>query len=323
MQTRLKVAVAELAQLAGRDLSIEQEILGPQAELARVSFNDDPSALVAACADAEVILTDFVPFTAEVLLQLPACRLISVAATGYNSIDVEAAAALGIRVCAVEEYCTSEVADHTLMLLLALARRFPAYHAHVQRDGGWQFDLEHGLRRLSSLTLGIVGFGRIGQAVAARAAGFGMRILAFDPVMESSPDSLASLVSLETLYDESDIISLHCSLTLENRGFVDAGAFAQMRKQPFLINVARGELINETDLCAALDSGQVAGAALDVLTDEAPDVKSHPLVGRENVILTPHMAFYSDASIRECREVSARNIRCFVEERHGEVRRYV
>ncbi len=323
MNTSLKVVVAELAQLAGRDLSIEQEILGPQVELSHVSFDDDPSALVAGCVDADVILTDFVPFTAEVLSQLPACRLISVAATGYNSIDVKAAAALGIRVCAVEEYCTSEVADHTLMLLLALARWFPAYHSHVQHDAGWQFDLVRGLRRLSSLTLGIIGFGRIGQAVAARAAGFGMRIVAFDPAMQSAPDALATLVPLETLCAESDIISLHCSLTPENRGLVDAGAFAQMRKQPFLINVARGELIDEADLCAALDSGQVAGAALDVLADEAPDIQCHPLAGRENVILTPHMAFYSDASTRECREVSARNIRCFVEGRHEQVRRYV
>lgn len=312
--------VAEIPENADRDLSIEREILGPDIEIRRFAYRDDDDELVASCEDAECILTDFVPFSRNVISRLSRCRLISVSATGFSTVDIGAAADANISVIAIDEYCTNEVADHTMTLILALSRQLMTYHRQVQDDQSWQFDSISGLNRLSGQTLGIIGLGRIGQAVAARAVGFGLNVIAHDPFSKSGEYTLCDL---DRLYSESDIITLHCNLTGDNRQFMDRRAFRSMERAPMIINVARGGLINERDLVDALDDGLISAAGIDVLTDESPDLQASGLLGRDNVIVTPHVAFYSDASMLENRTISASNIRHHLDGNHSAVRKYI
>jgi lactate dehydrogenase-like 2-hydroxyacid dehydrogenase len=319
------IVLADTPENTGRELDLERSILGADVDLVEYVCDGDEDHLVSACVDADVILTAFSPLTRNVIEQLPRCRLISLAATGYGNVDLEAAARAEVRVCAIDEYCTDEVADHAILLMLALSRRLPEYHDQVQTEKRWQFDSLQGLSRMSDLTLGIVGFGKIGQAIARRANGFGLSIMAFDPYPnEVVAGSLGvRFCSLAELYSEADIISLNCGLTTENEHLIDTSAFQQMRRKPLIINCARGALIDEEALEKALDTGQISGAGLDVLTDESPDLRSSSLTGRSNVILTPHVAFYSDASMLDNRRISTTNIRNFLDGKDEDVRRFV
>jgi phosphoglycerate dehydrogenase-like enzyme len=262
-----RVVFAELPEAAGRDLSIERRYLPESARVDTFTFRGDRDALIEACRDADAIVTDYVPFDRPVLQELRRCRIISVTATGWDCVDVHAAAARGISVSAVGEYCTQEVADHTLALLLALNRRLLDYHRQVQTQKSWHWDRVRGVQRLEGRTLGLIGFGRIGQAVCRRARAFGLMVLAFDPQIDAATARRheARLVEFDEVLESAHIVSLHCNLHEGNRGLLNRAAFARMRQAPLLINVARGALIVEADLVDALDNGQVAGAALDVL----------------------------------------------------------
>lgn len=319
------VLVADTAQTTGIDLDLEASILGPDGNIVRHMHDGDERGLIAACQDADVILTAFVPLTRSVINALPKCRLISVAATGYSCVDIEAAADADISVCAIDDYCSEEVADHTMLLMLALCRRLLEYHEQVQTKDLWQWDALTGLRSLGDMTLGLVGLGNIGRAVARRASGFGMTVIAHEPYADiSSASELGvSICDLNEIFERSDVISLHCSLSADNEKFIDKNAFQCMAKRPILINCARGGLIDEAALADALDTGQVSAAGLDVLSEESPDLAASPLTGRHNVILTPHVAFYSDRSILENRRISASNIRHFLDGKHSNVRKYI
>jgi D-3-phosphoglycerate dehydrogenase len=195
----------------------------------------------------------------------------------------------------------------------------------VQAGRDWRWNAIHGVRRLAGQTLGLVGFGRIGQAVCRRALGFGLSVLACDPLIDAETASRhgARMADLEELLAQADIISLHCNLSATNRGLLNRAAFARMRRKPLLLNVARGALIDEPALVEALDQGLVAGAALDVLTQDSPDLAHHPLAGRGDVLLTPHVAFYSEAALADLRRISVQNARAFLEGRPDEVFRLV
>jgi D-3-phosphoglycerate dehydrogenase len=321
----LTVVFAEMPEGAGRDLSIERQHLPAAARIVYFTYRGDLRELIAACRDADAIVTDYVPFDRAVLGQLDHCRIISVAATGWDCVDVRAAAERGIRVSCIGEYCTNEVADHTLALLLALNRRLLDYHRQVQADHNWRWNEIQGLQRLAGQTLGLVGFGRIGQAVCRRALGFGLQVLACDPMIDAPTAERygARMTGLEDLFAQADIISLHCNLTAANRGLLNRASFTWMKRKPLLLNVARGGLIVEADLVAALDRGLVGGAALDVLTEDSPDLSKHPLAGRRDVLLTPHVAFYSESALADMRRISAQNITSFLEGRPDRVFRLV
>lgn len=311
------VVFAEMPEAAGRDLSIEQRQLPAGARIETFTYRGDAGALADACREADAVLTEYVPFGSAVLGRLARCRIISVAATGWDCVDVAAAAAHGIRVAAVGEYCTDEVADHTLALMLAAERRLRAYDRQVQGARDWRWNEVRGLRRLSGLTLGIVGFGRIGQAVCRRAKGFGLAVLAADPRVDAAlvRSHGAEPVSLDDLLARADIVTLHCNLDAGSRGLLGRRAFASMRRKPLLVNVARGALIEEAALAEALDRGLLRGAALDVLAEESPDLGHHPLLGRDDVLLTPHVAFYSETALEDLRRISAANIAAFLDGR--------
>jgi D-3-phosphoglycerate dehydrogenase len=314
-----------MPEAAGRDLSIERAQLPASARFETFTYRGDDSDLLAACRNADAILTDYVPFGAELLRQLDRCRIISVAATGWDCVDVRAAAECGIRVSCVGEYCTAEVADHTLALILALNRHLLAYHEQVQSRRDWRWGEVRGLQRLSGQTLGLMGFGRIGRAVCRRARAFGLEVVACDPQVDAATAAElgARLCGFDELLASAQIVSLHCNLTDSNRGLLDHAAFARMRRKPLLVNVARGALIVEADLVRALDDGQVSGAALDVLAQESPDLAHHPLAGRADVLLTPHVAFYSETALVELRRISAQNICAFLQGRVDDVFRLV
>ena len=320
-----RVVVAEVPETAGRDLSVEQSVLGTDVELVGYSWDGNEELLISACRDADVVLTDYAPLTRTVIEQLQRCKLICVAATGSDSIDLEAAADASISVCAIDEYCTDEVADHVILLMLALCRRLAEYHDQVQRQNLWQFDSLTGLARMRDMTLGIVGFGKIGQAVARRARGFGMTVMAHDhhPNEHVAADLDVQICGLAELFAATDIVSLNCGLSADNEYLIDANAFRQMNRKPILINCARGKLVDEVALIDALDSGQISAAGLDVLSDERPDLRTSKFTGRNNVILTPHIAFYSDASMLKSRKISASNIRNFLDGKHENVRQYI
>ena len=311
----MTIVFAEMPEAEGRDLSTERRHLPDAARIVRFTYRGDRAALAVACRDADAILTDYVPFDRTVLEHLARCRLISVAATGWDCVDVRAAAERGIRVSCVAEYCTEEVADHTLALMLALERRLFAYHEQVQTRRSWRWNEIHGVRRLAGQVLGLVGFGRIGQAVGRRALGFGLSVLACDPRVDAAMAARhgARASSFDDVLAHSDIISLHCNLEPGSRGMLDRSASARMRRRPILINVARGALIVEADVVEALDRGCITGAALDVLAEESPDLANHPLAGRHDVLLTPHVAFYSESALDDVRRISAENIRQFLE----------
>lgn len=309
----------------GRDLSIERRNLPAGARIETFTYRGDADVLRATCRDADAILTDYVPFDRALLGALARCRIISVAATGWDCVDTEAAAERGIQVAAVGEYCTDEVADHALALMLALNRRILDYDRQVRVEHSWRWNEVRGLRRLAGQQLGLVGFGRIGRAVCRRALGFGLGVLAHDPRIDAQTVARqgARPVGLDELLAEADIISLHCNLDASSRALLDRAAFARMRRRPLIVNVARGALIVEPDLVEALDRGLVAGAALDVLAEDSPELAGHPLAGRRDVLLTPHVAFYSEAALEDLRRISAANIRAFLEGRPDEVFRLV
>jgi len=319
------IVVAEMPEAAGRDLSIERQQLPPSACIETFTYRGDKEALIDACRDADAILTDYVPFDGSVLQHLQRCRIISVAATGWDCVDVAAAAARGIAVSCVGEYCTQEVADHTLALLLALNRRLLTYHEQVQTRRDWRWNEVRDVQRLAGRTLGLIGFGRIGQAVCRRVRAFGLEVLVSDPRIDEQTARRheARLCDVDELLAASHIISLHCNLHPGNLGLLNRDAFARMRLKPLLINVARGGLIVEADLVAALDEGQVSGAALDVLAQDSPDLGRHPLAGRADVLLTPHVAFYSEAALADLRRISAQNIGAYLQGRPGDVFRLV
>jgi D-3-phosphoglycerate dehydrogenase len=249
------------------------------------------------------LIVQYAPISGEVLGSLPAVRVVGRYGVGLDTIDLVTAARLGIRVVNVPDYCTDEVADHALGLILALTRGIVPLDRGVQR-GTWDFRLAGRVRRPSSQRLGVVGLGRIGAALARRGAALGYDVVGADPV--GARDSGVQLVDLETLLATSDVISIHAPLDGSTHHLIDARALGLIRPTAILVNTSRGGLVDHDALVDALLAGRLAGAGLDVLEQE-PIPADDPLVGLANVVLTPHAAFYSEESLIEMkRKVSER-----------------
>ena len=257
--------------------------------------------LIAVCAGAHAVIPAYAPLTARVLDALPSLRIVAFMATGYNSVDLDAATERGIVVTNVPDYCTAEVADHALGFLLDLGRNISRLHDCVLA-GAWDYEACGKPDRISNQSLGIIGLGRIGSAVARRAASFGLTLKASDPYVDAAAMQALG-VEKATLDDvlACDYVSLHCALTDETRDIIDAEALAKMRPSAYLINTARGACVDAEALTAALQAGAIAGAGLDVVSPE-PLPHGHPLYSMPNVIITPHTAFMSCVSEKEARE---------------------
>ena len=278
----------------------------------RVLGTRDPAAIIAGARDADALLPGYAAITREVIEALPRLKVVALMSMGFDYVDIEAATERGVWVTNVPGAATEEVATHALALLLASARQLPFYTASATPQR-WNERAAAPPPRLSEQTLGIVGLGKIGREFARLAGPLFGRVLGYDPMLPDDPavrDELAALrierTTLEEVRQNSDALSLHVPLTPETAGMVDAGFLAEMPEGAILLNVSRGGLIDNSALVAALDSGHLSGAALDVL-DEEPPAEQHPLLGRDDVVLTPHIAYFSRFTEVEYVRVQAQN----------------
>jgi glycerate dehydrogenase len=274
-----------------------------------------PAELLRRATKADILLTNKTVLNGGDIQNLPRLKYIGVLATGTNVVDLEAARARGIPVTNVPTYGTKSVAQMTFALLLELAHH-AGHHAQTVREGRWTASADfcywdYPLVELEGLTLGIVGFGRIGRAVAELAAAFGLKVLATNPSATTAPP-FVRLVELETLLRESDIVSLHCPLTPHTARLVNAQRLGLMKPTAFLLNTSRGPLVDEAALADALNSGRLAGAALDVLAVEPP-AADNPLLTARNCLITPHLAWATRAARSRLMQIAIQNVRAFLQ----------
>jgi len=275
-----------------------------------------PAVVLKRAADAQILVTNKAPLGREEIRALPNLRYIGVTATGYNIVDVAAARERGIVVTNVPAYGTRSVAQHTFALLLELTQHAGSHSQSVRagawvRSPDWCF-WEHPLVELDGLTMGIVGFGRIGRAVGELAQAFGMHVIAaVSPRTTELPRNVSS-AGLDSLFSAADVVSLHCPLTDSTRHLVNAARLARMKPTAFLLNTSRGPLVDEAALADVLNAGRIAGAGLDVLSAEPPR-PDNPLLTARNCIITPHQAWATRAARARLMSVAISNVRSFLE----------
>ncbi len=287
----------------------ELEELGP----CTVHDRTAPDRVFDRAKDAEIILTNKTVLDADTIASLPKLKYIGVLATGYNVVDVSAARKHGIPVANVPAYSTPSVAQMTFALLLELTGHV-GHHAQTVRSGRWSKSpdfcyWDYPLIELAGLSMGLIGFGRIGRAAAELAGAFGMNVMAYSPSLKSS--DCEGRTDLHTLLSSSDVVSLHCPLTADNQGMINAESLALMKSTAFLINTARGPLVDEQALADALNAGRLAGAGLDVLSAEPPD-EDNPLLSAKNCLITPHVAWATGAARARLMDIAVANVRAFL-----------
>ena len=274
----------------------------------RIAEDASVGKILAVAADAEALLVTYGQINAEVIAGLNNCKVIGRFGIGIDNIDIPAATEKGIVVTYAPVYCLDEVSDHAMALLLSLARKV-TFGANLVDGGRWEMPAVVPIHRLRGRTLGLVGLGNIPQALVPKAQAFGIEIIAADPYC---PDAVfdrmgVEKVELDDMLVRSDYVSVHAPLTPETEKMFNAEAFKKMKPGAFLINTARGPLVDIDDLAAALDAGEIAGAALDVLPSEPPGA-DNPLVGRTDVILTPHTGFYSEDALLDLQTTVAEDV---------------
>lgn len=284
----------------------------------RTTYSIEEAPLIIERAkDAEVILTNKTPLTKEILDELPMLKYIGVLATGYNVVDVEAAKERNITVTNIPSYGTDTVAQAAIALLLELCHR-TGDHSNAVKNGEWTNSPDfcfwnHPIIELSGKTMGIIGYGQIGQTTSRIAQAFGMKVLAYNRTREKVIETESvRYATLEVLYREADVIMLHCPLTEENEGFINKESIELMKDGVLIVNNARGALINEADLADALNRGKVAGAGLDVVSEE-PISEDNPLLKAKNCIITPHIAWASLEARQRLLDIAVENLSKYLE----------
>lgn len=289
------------------------EALGETVIYDRTSYKESP-LIAERIADAEIAVTNKTPISRGTMLKCPNLKYITVLATGYNCVDCAAAKELGITVSNVPAYGTASVSQYSVALLLEVCHHI-GHHAGTVREGRWAAGEEwcywdYPLIELEGKTMGIIGFGRIGQAEGRIARALGMRVLAHDLYESAAGKEIAEYTDLDTLLREADVITLHCNLTKENTGLINKETIAKMKKGVIIINNARGQLIIEQDLADALNTGHVQAAALDVVSTE-PIAPDNPLLAAKNCLITPHISWAAKESRERIMEVTCRNISAY------------
>ena len=281
------------------NIDTETEVLRAAGVEPVVAPEGSEQTLASLAVDADIIMFCFAQVTANVLDAATKCKVASRYGIGVDNIDIPRATELGIVVTNVPDYCIDEVTDHALGMILALNRRLVPHDRSV-KSGGWaDVVLNQPMHRTRGATLGVLGYGRIGRALAEKAVNFGMQIVAYDPLLEPGQTVAgAQILSFDDVLQASNFISVHTPLTPETEGMIGAEQLASMPAGSIIVNCARGGIIQEQALADALHSGHIAGAGLDVL-EPAPPPADHPLMSAENVIITPHTAFFSQASTVE------------------------
>lgn len=297
---------AVITDYAFDNVELEREVLAPLGCRLEALKAGKDQALVDLVKDADAVITQFAPVTAEVINAMQKCRVIVRYGIGVDNVDLKAAAAKNIPVCNVPDYCIDEVADHTLALILAATRQIVPCDKTI-KAGQWKNPVaQTALRALKHMTVGLVAFGRIGREVAARLKPFKCRILVFDPALPASVIREAGCVpaTLDEVLTESDLVSLHCPSVEKTRYMIKAGSLAKMKKGAILVNASRGTLVDSGALAAALQGGQLSAAALDV-TDPEPINADSPLLKMDNVVITPHLASVTPQAVRKLRTDAA------------------
>ena len=271
--------------------------------------------IVSRIADADAILTNKTPITAETLDRCPSVKYIGVLATGYNVVDITAARERGIPVCNIPTYGTAAVGQFAIAMLLEICHHV-AHHSEAVHTGRWSGSIDwcfwdYPLIELEGKTMGIIGFGRIGQRTGEIAKALGMRVVAYDAYQSDAGRAIGSYVDLDTLLRESDVISLHCPLFPETKGIINAGSIAKMKDGVILLNNSRGQLIVEQDLADALNSGKVFAAGLDVVSEE-PIRGDNPLLSAKNCIITPHISWAPKESRQRLMDIAVSNLSAWV-----------
>lgn len=275
----------------------------------------DPEDVLPRSKDTEIILTNKTILSSDIIEQLPALKYIGVLATGYNVVDIEAADERGIVITNVPAYSTPSVAQLVFAHLLNLAHHV-GHHTQTVRSGRWASSVDFcywdtPLIELAEMTIGIIGFGRIGQTTAKLAQAFGMKVIAYDIVKPSSMPRDCQFVELDDVFRKSDVLTLHCPLTTQTEIIVNSRRLALMKKTAFLINTGRGPLVDEQALADALNSANIAGAGLDVLSSEPPK-KDNPLLQAKNCFITPHIAWATQAARQRLMKVVVDNVAAFL-----------
>lgn len=303
--TTIKVALTDTV---FPSLKPAREILARLGATLEVASEPTREAIVEAARGADAVMVTFAKLDAATIAGFDRCKVIGRFGIGVDNIDLAAATQAGIQVVFCPDYCLDEVSDHALALLLALARKITYGNALVQA-GRWEMKAMAPMRRLRGRTLGLAGFGKIPQTLAPKAQALGLDVIAFDPfVPQEVLDRLGvRRVPLGTLLETSDYISIHAPLTAETHHMFNAAAFKAMKPEACIINTARGPLIDEAALVAALDAGEIAGAALDV-TEAEPPAADSSLFGRDDIIVTPHAAFYSEDALLDLQTKVAEDV---------------
>ena len=289
------------------NLDTAREVLGSIGADLQLASQATPEGILKVAVPADALLVTYAKITADMIQQMTRCRIISRFGIGVDNVDLEAATAAGIVVTKVPDYCIDEVSDHAMALLLALVRKIPASNAQVHA-GRWEMKAVVPIHRLKGRILGLVGFGRIPRLLAPKAKAFGLRVIVHDPLVQADVIAREHVdqVDFDELLAQSDYVSIHTPLLPETRNLFNGDAFGRMKPGSYLINTARGPIVDEQALARALDAGQLAGAALDVMPQEPP--AGSPLLGRDNVIITPHTSFYSEESLLELQRKAAQEV---------------
>ena len=308
----MKIVVTDSCTLNPGDLSWDElKKLGE----CRIYERSTPEEIIVRCKDAQIVVTNKVAFNKQTIMALPKLKCIAITATGYNIVDIETAKEKGIIVMNVPVYGTKSVAQMVFALLLELTQHV-GHHSGTVHDGRWvncdnfcYWDFP--LIELANLTMGIIGCGQIGMATAAISKAFGMNVMVYDVYTDHLANKDLEIVDIDTIFTRSDVISLHCPLLPETQGIINKVSLARMKKTAFLINTSRGGLVNEEDLTDALNSDQIAGAALDVLSKEPPNV-DNPLLKAKNCYITPHIAWATKSARYRLMSTTTKNIKAFV-----------
>lgn len=306
MSQKFKVVVTDYD---FRDLSYEEKVLSelPNLEFVKGKARTEEEVIELA-KDADGIINQYAPISAKVVEQLEKCKVISRTGVGVNTIDIPTATEKGIYVCNVPDYCMDEVSDHALALLMSWARKVVLLNSYV-KNKVWDFKKGVPIHRFNTQTVGVLGFGRIPRSLVKKLLAIGFNVMVYDPYVpdEEIIKAQAKPASMEEIFQQADFVSVHTPLTKETKGIINKDLFNQAKTSLVIINTSRGPVINEADLIEALRSGQIAGAALDVVEEE-PIQPDNPLLEMDNVILTPHAAWYSEESEEEMRTKCARNV---------------
>ena len=311
MQTKAKVVLTDYV---WDSLDVEHEILGGLADLVPIQ-ETDPEAFFPEASGCDALLNTYGgPITAEVMARMPRCKIIARYGIGVDTIDLDAATEAGIIVTNNPTYCIEEVAEHTLAMMLSAARKIAFYDRQV-RGGGWAVPPGKPMYRVAGSTAGLIGFGNIARRVATVAAALDMRVLYFDPFVEQGQfDAPGQKAELAEVLEQADYLCVHAPLTPQTQGMLNTETFSQMKPTAVLINCSRGPIVDTGDLIEALDVGRIAGCALDT-TDPEPLPDDHTLRTRENVIINPHAAWYSEGAMEGLQRGAPSEVRRVLEGR--------